>query len=81
MIVACNFDEAVRIDELYARGIANGITGLRILDAKGLREIEPHADGVRALHVPSAGITDYAAVARKFAEILVSNGAEVADRG
>ncbi len=32
-------------------------------------EIEPHVGGVRALHVPSTGITDYAAVTAKYAEI------------
>lgn len=77
VIVACNFDEVARLDELHARGVANRISGLRILDANGLREVEPHADGFRALHVPSTGITDYAAVARKFAEIAVSHGADV----
>jgi L-2-hydroxyglutarate oxidase len=40
-------------------------------------EIEPHAGGVRALHVPSTGITDYAAVTAKYAEIARQHGAEV----
>ena len=40
-------------------------------------EIEPHVGGVRGLHVPSTGITDYAAVTAKYAEIAVGRGAEV----
>src|SRR5208282_4575254 len=40
-------------------------------------EIEPHVGGVRALHVPSTGITDYAAVTAKYAEIAAGLGAEV----
>jgi L-2-hydroxyglutarate oxidase len=40
-------------------------------------EIEPHAGGVRALQVPSTGITDYAAVTAKYAEIATTRGAEV----
>ena len=40
-------------------------------------EIEPHVGGVRALLVPSTGITDYAAVTAKYAEIAARCGAEV----
>ncbi len=42
-----------------------------------LRELEPHAAGIRALHVPGTGITDYAAVARKYAEIVQASGGVV----
>ena len=34
--------------------------GLRLLEGAAMREIEPHVGGVRALKVPSTGITDYA---------------------
>ena len=40
-------------------------------------EIEPHVGGVRALQVPSTGITDYSAVTAKYAEIATGRGAEV----
>src|ERR1700704_6169383 len=77
LIVATNSDEAARLDELLARGVANGLEGLRLLERQAMLEIEPHVGGVRALHVPSTGITDFAAVASKYAEILVGGGAEV----
>src|SRR5216684_4647203 len=60
LIVATNSDEVGRLEELLARGIANGLEGLRILEREAMLEIEPHAAGTRALHVPSTGITDYA---------------------
>ncbi|MFZ1131426.1 MAG: L-2-hydroxyglutarate oxidase [Terriglobales bacterium] len=77
LIVAVNPEEASRLDELLARGVANGLECLRLLEREAMREIEPHVGGVRALQVPSTGITDYAAVAAKYAEIAVQRGAEV----
>jgi (S)-2-hydroxyglutarate dehydrogenase len=77
LIVATNSEEAARLDELLARGVANGLEGLRLLEREAMLEIEPHVGGVRALHVPSTGITDFAAVAAKYAEIAVGRGAEV----
>jgi (S)-2-hydroxyglutarate dehydrogenase len=77
LIVATNSEEAVRLDELLARGLANGLQGLRLLSREAMLELEPHVGGVRALHVPSTGITDYAAVTAKYAEIATGHGTEV----
>jgi L-2-hydroxyglutarate oxidase len=77
LIVAANPEEAARLDVLLAQGVANGLDGLRLLSRDEMLEIEPHVGGVRALHVPSTGITDYAAVTAKYAEIAVGGGAEV----
>jgi L-2-hydroxyglutarate oxidase LhgO len=77
VIVATNPEESVRLDDLLARGVANGLDGLRMLSREALLEIEPHAGGVRAIHVPSTGITDYAAVTAKYAEIAAARGVEV----
>jgi len=77
LIVATNSEEAARLDELLARGVANGLEGLRLLGREAMLEIEPHVGGVRALRVPSTGITDYTAVTAKYAEIATGRGAEV----
>src|SRR6267142_1212600 len=77
LIVATNPEEAARLDELLARGVANGLDGLRMLEREAMLEVEPRVGGIRALQVPSAGITDYAAVAGKYAEIAESRGVEV----
>ena len=77
LIVATNSDEVARLDDLLTRGTANGLAGLRILEREAMLEIEPHAGGLRALHVPSTGITNFAAVAAKYAEIASSRGAGV----
>jgi len=77
LIVATNAEEAARLDDLLARGVANGLEGLRLLEREAMLEIEPHVGGVRALKVPSTGITDYTAVTAKYAEIATGRGAEV----
>ena len=50
LIVATDRSELPGLDELERRGRANGVEGLRRLDAGGIREIEPHATGVAGLH-------------------------------
>src|ERR1039457_67125 len=77
LIVAANSEEAARLDDLLLRGVGNGLEGLRLLSREAMLEFEPHVGGVRALHVPSTGITDYAAVTAKYAEIAAGRGAEV----
>jgi (S)-2-hydroxyglutarate dehydrogenase len=77
LIVATTAEEAAWLDDLLARGEANGLVGLRLLSPEQMREIEPHVGGVRALAVPSTGITDYVLVTAKYAEIAVGRGAEL----
>ena len=77
VIVALSEDELPRLDELERRGRANGVPGLRRLDGDGLRELEPHAAGIAALHSPATGIVDFAAVARALAARLEQDGAAI----
>jgi L-2-hydroxyglutarate oxidase LhgO len=74
VIVATHEEEFPRLEELRRRGAANGLTGLQSIGPEELREIEPHASGLRALVVPATGITDYAAVCDKYAEIITARG-------
>jgi 2-hydroxyglutarate dehydrogenase len=53
------------------------VPGLRRVDAAGLREIEPHARGVAALHSPHTGVVDFAEVARAFAADVEARGGRV----
>src|SRR3954451_21213098 len=78
VIVALDERERAGLDELEARGRANGVPGLRRLDARGLAEVEPHAAGVDALHSPHTGIVDFGAVAARLAQLLREDGATVA---
>jgi 2-hydroxyglutarate dehydrogenase len=77
LIVALDSTELARLDELERRGAANAVPGLRRLGPQELREIEPHAAGVAALHSPATGIVDFPGVARALAEELRDSGVEV----
>jgi (S)-2-hydroxyglutarate dehydrogenase len=77
LIVALDGSELPALDELGRRGEANGVPGLRRLDAAGIRSIEPHAAGVAALHSPETAIVDFAAVARALADDVREAGGEV----
>ena len=78
LIVARDEDEVAALDELERRGHANGVPGLRRVDAHGLREIEPHARGLAALHSPETGVVDFARVARSFAADVEAAGGRIA---
>ena len=77
VIVATHIDELPRLEELRCRGEANGLAGLRMIGPEELHEIEPHSAGIQALVVPSTGITDYAVVCEKYAELITASGGTV----
>ena len=77
VIVATDESELGRMEELYQRGVANGVPGLQKIGPERLREIEPNARGVAALHAPGTGIVDFTTVAGIYAEQARSAGAEI----
>ncbi len=74
LIVAVGDDELPRLAELEARGEANGVPGLRRVEAGEIADIEPECRGRAALHSPDTGIVDYGAVARALEDELRSKG-------
>lgn len=77
LVVAVDAAELGRLDALERTAQENGVPGLRRLDAEGIREIEPHAAGVAALHSPATAITDFVAVAEALAEEIRERGGDV----
>ncbi len=77
VVVARDASELAALDEIERRATANGVPGLRRLTGGGLREIEPHAAGVAALHSPTTAIADFPAVARAFAADVTAAGGEI----
>lgn len=77
VVVATEPEELPRLEELSKRGVANGLTGLRMIGQGELREIEPNAAGLQALVVASTGITNYAAVCEKYAELISAAGGTI----
>lgn len=77
VIVAVNSHELPYLEELHRRGIANGVPGIRMIEAGLLREIEPHCAGLRALHVPGTAVTDFSIVSHRFAREATAAGAVI----
>jgi L-2-hydroxyglutarate oxidase len=77
IVVATEERELPALEELWRRGIANGLAGIRRLTAAELRDYEPHVAGIGGLHVPDTGIVDYKDVARKYAELIQQSGATI----
>lgn len=72
VIVASNEDEIPRLKTVYERGLQNEIEGISLIDEKELKEIEPYSYGVKAIHVPCAGIIDFKGVCRSLADKLIA---------
>lgn len=77
LVIATDSNELPGLAELYKRGKANGLVGLKYLAAKEIREIEPHCSGIQALHVPEAGIVNYEHIAKAYLGKLKKLGAEI----
>lgn len=77
LVVATRESDLPRLAELEARGRANGLTGVRRLDAAGLRDQEPHAAGLAALLVPETGIVDFSRVVQAYAEDIGARGGTI----
>lgn len=83
VIVAADERELPRLDDLFERGMANGVRGLERIGPERLREIEPHAAGVRAIYSPRTACLDYARVAQAMAGearrrgVVIQTGAPV----
>ena len=77
VIVAASEAERPRLLDLLERGRANGVAGVRLLTPEALREIEPHARGAAALHVPGVAVTEFARVAEACAALVTRSGGVV----
>ena len=74
LVVATEERELPALEALYARGLENGLDGIRQLTGPELKEHEPHVAGIAGLYVPQTGIVDYKIVARKYAELIQQAG-------
>ena len=71
IVLAVDEKEKAKLPELLKRGEANGLIGLKLINEKEIKEIEPHAKGIAAIWVPETGIIDYKEVASCLANKIV----------
>lgn len=77
VIVALDESELPRLEDLYQRGIANGVQGLEMIGPERLRELEPHVAGIKAIYSSNTGIIDYMKVAQAYAQEVQQHGGEI----
>jgi L-2-hydroxyglutarate oxidase len=76
VIVATNEQELPRLENLYTRGLENGIPVKRI-SPEEVKEIEPHVSCVGGIRVFNTGIVNYKQVCLKYAELIRKQGGDL----
>lgn len=77
IIVATNDEEIPLLENIYSRGVQNGLSGLTYLSRDEFREIEPYCEGIKAIKVPQTGIIDYPGIAQVLKNLFVESGGEI----
>lgn len=76
VIVAVRESELPNLQRIFERGQQNGVL-CEMIDAARLHELEPYAAGVKAIHVPEAGIVNYRCVTEKLGELVTAAGGRI----
>ena len=74
IIVATDTSELTALDNIFKRGLENGLQGIRKIKPDEVKTIEPYVKSVEAIWVPQTGIIDFPAMARKYAELVENQG-------
>ncbi|XP_017776374.1 PREDICTED: L-2-hydroxyglutarate dehydrogenase, mitochondrial [Nicrophorus vespilloides] len=77
LIVATNSLELDRLMDLHERGMKNEVPDLKLVDSKGIKEIEPHCRGIKALWSPQTGIVDWALVTEYYGKDFKASGGDI----
>lgn len=77
IVVATRPEQVPILEGLYERGHQNGLKGFKMLDLAGMREYEPHVQGIKGFFVPQTGIINYKAVCEKYADKVREFGGEI----
>ncbi|UXM92658.1 L-2-hydroxyglutarate oxidase [Paenarthrobacter sp. JL.01a] len=77
LVIAQTAEEQHRLEAIFARAKANGVPGARMLNGDQIREVEPNAVGLSALHSPETAIVDYAAITRALADDVRASGGTI----
>lgn len=77
LVVALDASELPRLAAVRVRAVDNGVEGLEDIGPERIRELEPHANGIRALWSPTTGIIDFRRVALALADEVRALGGEI----
>jgi (S)-2-hydroxyglutarate dehydrogenase len=74
IIVAVEQKELQSLENIYNRGVANELSGIRKITQAEIKEIEPYCSGIAGVWVPQTGIINYTEVSKKYKELFLENG-------
>jgi L-2-hydroxyglutarate oxidase LhgO len=77
LVIAQTPEEQKRLDNIFARATANEVPGARMLGGDRIREVEPNAVGLSALHSPETAIVDYSAITEALADDVRASGGTI----
>ena len=79
LVVAFEEEEKETLEEIYERGLKNGVEGMRIVEREELHEMEPNLNekAIAALYAPSACIINPWQLAIALSEVAMQNGVEI----
>ena len=77
VIVATEQHELPLLENLYQRGLQNGLDQIRRITPDEIKSYEPYVAGLAGIHVPYTGIVDYKRVAEKYGELIRAQGGEI----
>lgn len=77
LVVALDEDQLPRLADMELRATANKVPGLARLNRSGFTEIEPHVNGIAALHSPHTASVDYSLITQTMASEVIEAGGEI----
>ncbi len=77
IIVATDKNEITALNNVFERGVQNGLEGIRKINVEEIKQIEPHCSGIEGIFVPQTGIINYTQVSLKYAELFKEAGGKI----
>ena len=79
LVVAFSEGEKEQLEEIYQRGLKNGVEDMRIVEKEELHQMEPNLNEevIAALYAPSAAIVNPWQLAIALSEVAINNGVEI----